>query len=117
MELSDENTFIILVVVGMLFFFIVMPCLDKQNSKEQIDNFTELLNNNNIRKIDQNLCSKHCCKHTQWPVPFNTTEPNSNPDLFKDYIGSNFSCNNGPTGGGCVCVTKEDYQYLSNHGN
>ena len=109
-KLSDKNTFIILICIAIFFFFIVMPYLDKQNNKEQFDNF------NNLVKIDQNMCSPQCCKHTQWPIPFNTTDPNIDQKLFKDTIGSNFSCNNGPTGGGCLCVNKNDYQYLSNHG-
>ena len=115
-KLSDKNIFIILLCVGIFFFFIIMPYLDKQNSKEQIDNFTNLMLNDNIRKLDQNICSTQCCKHTQWPVPFNTNDPNADPNLFKDYIGTNLSCNNGPTGGGCLCVTKKDYEYLSNRG-
>lgn len=116
-ELSDKNTFIILLCIGIFFFLIVMPYLDKQNSKEQLDNFTNLVLNSNIKKIDQNICSTQCCKHTQWPVPFNTNDPYVDPNLFKDYIGTNLSCNNGPTGGGCLCVTKKDYEYLSNRGN
>jgi hypothetical protein len=109
-KLSDKNTFIILLCVGIFFFFIVMPYLDNENNKEQIDNFTDLI------KIDQNICSPQCCKQTQWPVSFNTIDPKIDQKIFKDYIGTNFSCNNGPTGGGCLCVSKKDYQYLSNHG-
>jgi len=110
-KLSDKNKFIVLLCVGIFFFFIVMPYLDNQNSKEQNDNFS------NLRKIDKNICSRHCCKYTQWPVSFNTTDPENDSKLFKDYIGTNLSCNGGPDGGGCVCVNKEDYEYLSNHGN
>jgi hypothetical protein len=111
-KLSDKNKFIVLLCIGIFFFFIIMPYLDKQNSNEQIDNFSNL-----IRKIDQNICSPYCCKHTQWPVSFNTTNPKVDPNLFKDYIGTNLSCNGGPDGGGCLCVNKEDYEYLSKRGN
>lgn len=115
--LSNKNTFVVLLFVGIFFFLIFMPLLDKLNNDEQIENFTNLLINNDTNKLDQNMCSIHCCKHVQWPVPFNTNDPNANPDLFKNYIGTNLSCNNGPTGGGCLCVTKENYEYLSNRGN
>ena len=109
-NLSDKNTFIILLCVGIFFFFVVMPYLDREK-------FINLLSDDtNIRKIDKNICSKQCCKHTQWPTPFNTTNPDIDPKIFKNYIGTNFSCNNGPTGGGCLCVNKTDYTYLSNHG-
>ena len=114
-NLSDKDTFIILLCVGIIFFTIIMPYLDKLNHNEQIENFASLLQNDDIRKIDQNLCSKQCCKHTQWPVPFNTNDPDLNPTIFKDYIGSNLSCNNGPSGGGCLCINKNDFEYIGNH--
>jgi len=68
-----------------------------------------------LHKIDQKICSNQCCKFTQWPVNFNTSDPNNNIDTSK-YIGSNFSCNNGQTGGGCVCYESGDNNYLTNHG-
>jgi len=114
---SDKNIFIILLYIGVLFFLVIMPYIDNQNLKEQNEYFSNFLSNDNIRKIDQNVCSTQCCKHTQWPTPFNTKDPNIDPKLFENYIGSNFSCNNGHTGGGCLCIDKKDYDYLSNHGS
>ena len=81
---------------------------DANMIEEQFDNL-------NMNYLDQNICSRQCCKFTQWPIPFNTKDPNSNIDTDK-YIGSNFMCNNGQTGGGCVCYTKENNNYLANHG-
>lgn len=115
-KLSDNNIFIILLFVGIFFFFIIMPYFDCQSQTEQRDYFTDLLSKNMIKGIDTKLCSTQCCKHVQWPVPFNTNNPNIDSKLFKDYIGTNLTCNNGPTGGGCVCVDKKDYDYLSNRG-
>ena len=114
-----EKIFIILILIGIIFYFYIMPCIDLQNEKELKEQY-ETFNNdiikidNSIDKFDTKSCSKQCCKHIQWPIPFNTTDPN-NKDLYKDYIGSNFSCNLGPTGSGCLCLKKEDYEYLSNH--
>jgi len=97
--------------------------IDAENNKDKkkyTEQFNSLSNPYNLMDtkpsngIDTNICSQQCCKFTQWPVPFNTTNPNS-IDL-SNYIGSNFSCNNGQSGGGCVCISKDNYNYLSNHG-
>jgi hypothetical protein len=66
--------------------------------------------NNNIVKIDENKCSKECCKHTQWPVPHDVT-----PKAGSEFIGNNMSCNWGE-GSGCVCLKKDDFKFLSVRG-
>lgn len=114
-QLLKDNFVVAVIVIAVIFYFIVLPYIDKQNKKESQqlrDNFEDI----KFPKLDMNQCSRQCCKHTQWPVPFNTTDPNAKPEDFKDYIGSNFSCNNGQVSGGCVCIKKDDYEYLSIHG-
>ena len=37
-DLSDKNMFIILLCVGILFFFIVMPYLDNLNLNDKLKN-------------------------------------------------------------------------------
>lgn len=66
-------------------------------------------NTNYIPKIDMNECKKSCCKHNQWLPPFMTEKPTN------DYVGSNFSCNFG-SGSGCVCITNNDLNFLTNRG-
>jgi len=108
----NTNLLIKIVCVILIFFIFFIPLLDNENRKD-INNSREQFDNINMNFIDQNICSKQCCKFTQWPVPFNTKDPNFNDS--DNYIGSNFTCNNGK-GGGCVCYTKKDNDYLSNHG-
>jgi hypothetical protein len=36
-------------------------------------------------------------------------------DQLKNYIGSNMSCNFG-NGSGCLCVSKDDFNYLAERG-
>ncbi len=79
------------------------------------NNYEVVESNSKIMKINENICSKQCCNHVQWPVPFNTKNPNLNSSQENKYIPNNFSCNGG-NGGGCVCLTKEQYNYLTNHG-
>ena len=68
-------------------------------------------NDNNIIKIDENRCSRECCKHSQWPIAHDLV-----PKVGSEYVGSNMSCNWGQ-GSGCVCLKKNDFDYLSTRGN
>jgi hypothetical protein len=112
---SYNKTFFFLIFIGIIFITFVLPILDYYNVQES-NNLKEEFNDIVNRKIDQNICSKQCCKFTQWPVQFNTKDPNIDEEQFKDYIPSNFSCNFGPSGSGCLCIKKSDYDYLANHG-
>jgi hypothetical protein len=119
---DSDNTFLILaILIGILIIFIIYPNIMSQNHSEgfQIDQqvnkiLTDTINKD-VPKIDQRICSKQCCKFIQWPVPFNTKNPIVKDDVLNNFIPSNFACNGGENGG-CVCLTKDDYNYLSEHG-
>jgi hypothetical protein len=124
---NQENNRLLLIVFGVciIFFFIIMPLvnqnlIDEQN--ELYEQFDDIIyqtiktnENNNINKFDTKICSKQCCKYETWPVPFNTLNPNVDPKILDTFVGTNITCSNGETTG-CVCATKSDVQYLSNHG-
>ena len=120
---SDNSKIIIIIVLLIILFIIILvPYINKMNKSEQCslqEKFEELktVTNNklNIKKLDTNICSKQCCKFTQWPVGFNTVNPNIPAGTLDKFIPTNFACNNGENGG-CVCVTRDDYNYLSNKG-
>jgi hypothetical protein len=114
-KISDKKIFVILFLICFVFFIFVLPMLDKKNITERFE-IREKFDNLNIPKIDKNICSRQCCKFTQWPVSFNTEDPNSSKTDLSNFIGSNFTCNYGETGGGCVCYKKSDNDYLANHG-
>lgn len=60
-----------------------------------------------------NLCDKSCCM-PQYPLPFNLED---NGILAGgDYVGSNYTCNNSWQSAGCVCMTKEQKEFLENRG-
>jgi hypothetical protein len=119
---DSDNTFLILaILIGILIIFVIYPNIMSQNHSEgfQIDQqvnkiLTDTINKD-VPKIDQRICSKQCCKFIQWPVPFNTKNPIVKDDVLNNFIPSNFACNGGENGG-CVCLTKDDYNYLSEHG-
>ena len=78
-------------------------------------------------KLDMQKCSVNCCGLNQW-TPLN--DPNYGKisqdlnndygqwiyDNYSHYVGSNFSCNNGDKGNGCICLSKNILNYMSNHG-
>jgi hypothetical protein len=107
--MNNNNIFIFFLIFGIIFFVFYLPIIDNENFIDQ-QKLNKNLEKNNENKIDKNICSSQCCKFTQWPIPFNTSDPNNTID-FSKYIGSNFSCN-----GGCVCYTKENNNYLTSRG-
>ena len=102
---------ILLIIIIILFIFckknVVKECLTNTNNNIDI-----IPNDNNPFKIDNNKCSKSCCKHIQWKIPdeLNTIDGDSS-----NFIPSNFSCNFG-TNSGCLCLTQNQYEYLGNRG-
>lgn len=114
--MSEE--IIISFIVLLLFIFIIMPIIKENKLKENYDDTPQIINNSNsnITKLDKNICSKQCCKFDVWPAPFNTVNPNIDPAVLDNFIGTNLNCNYGPDGGGCLCVTKNDFNYIANHG-
>jgi hypothetical protein len=102
-----KQLIIVFLAIIIVYLFFSMYCND-------LEKFQNLFSNTKPIHLDTNKCSQQCCKHTQWPVPFNTKDPNTK-DEFDEYVGSNFTCNRGD-GGGCLCVKKTDLDYLSNRG-
>ena len=122
--MSDCNKVLVFVILGIIiYFFIIQPIIDNMckndvvKIKEKLANLDDLnkFDSNNIMKIDNNVCSKQCCKYVQWPVPneFKTNDMSAT-DASK-YVSSNFSCNSGK-GSGCLCVTKENINNLVTRG-
>ena len=113
LNISEDNKVVIYaVVIAAVFFLFILPCIEKKEREEeqQIKENMSSLMNEKLRKLDTNNCSRDCCLHTQWPAPHMPEKESS------DYVGSNFMCNGG-TGGGCLCVTKKDKNYLSERAN
>ena len=108
---ADDNKALIYVIVGAIVFFVfILPKLEKcyarDNSqiKEKMKSLTSHAHKD-IVKMDKKKCAKECCAWTQWPVPHMPKTPD-------EYEGTNFMCNGGP-GGGCLCVTEKDREYLA----
>ena len=103
-----------LIILGIVVFFVfILPIIDNRK-KQAVDEIKEKLENTSQKKLDKNMCSRQCCKFTQWPLPAELRSKEL-PDDSK-YVANNMSCNFG-SGSGCLCVTKDDLNYLSNRGS
>ena len=108
----------VLVVVTLGLFMLTASC-----SYQPFTNVTEHLTNlfdakpdaNPIKRLDQNKCSKQCCSQNQWQLPEELRVKDMTNEEAKKYVPTNFSCNLG-SGGGCLCVTQDDFNYLASHG-
>lgn len=114
---SNNEVLMYAIVLGAIFFIFILPRIEKKYNQEEdemkkqvVEKMTSLLKakKDNILKLDRRKCSRDCCLHTQWPAPH---MPEKKSDK---YIGSNFMCNG--NGGGCLCVSKEDTDYLAERG-
>ena len=113
---------LLLLIVAVIILFILFDNTNQNNKnttneeQNQIPNKETFENNVLPVKIDTNKCSRDCCGLAQWPVPSELLSNNISSEELKNYIPSNFSCNLGANSG-CVCLTQNDYNYLSNHGS
>lgn len=113
----NDNQILVLVILGIVVFFVfILPLIDNKN-KQATDKIKEnLINTPEPIKLDKNICSPQCCKHTQWPVPHDAKNKDISDKELENYIGTNLTCNLG-SGGGCLCVTKDDFNYLASRGS
>jgi hypothetical protein len=105
-EFNNNNLLLFVVLGGVIFWLFT-----NKNVKENLVD----VKNENANKLDQFMCSKQCCKFAQWPVPKELHEHTIPDDKLINYIGSNFSCTGGDKSG-CLCITKDESQYLSQRG-
>jgi hypothetical protein len=118
---GGENNLIVLIAILfiIIFFFIIMPDIEKTNNNERSE-IIETIENVMPIKIDTKKCSRSCCINSGWPLPKELQSNDISPDELKNYIPNNFTCSlgsNGSGSGGCVCVSKDDYDVLGSRVN
>jgi len=112
-QITNNQILVIVILGAILFFCFILPMIESDKKNEKLTNTDETLNHG--PKMDQNLCSRACCKHTQWPLPEELKSKDLSEDELKKYIGNNFSCNNG-AGSGCMCMDQSQFNYLVSRG-
>ena len=113
--IQDSKILLYSIIITFIFFLFIIPLLQQASNSTCKEQFT--LNNYEEFKLDKTKCSRSCCKFdsNSWPYPFNTKDPNITDAELANYIPTNFNCNNG-YGSGCPCMTKDNFNYLVNHG-
>ena len=68
---GDDLIVVYAIILGVFFFFCILPMIEKKHLREveKMTNTKNALKMIMHDKIDTNICSKQCCKHTQWPLP------------------------------------------------
>ena len=113
---SPNRGLLILVCVGVVLLILTASCSTKQPFTNITEHLTNLFDtSSDIKKLDLNKCSKQCCGQTQWPLPQELRTKDMTDEEAKKYVPTNFSCNLG-SGSGCLCVSKDDFNYLAAHG-
>lgn len=65
--------------------------------------------------LQDNMCSKSCCSPqypTPFPMPFDPLVCGSE----QEFVPSNFTCTNSNQNVGCMCLTKEQADFLGSRG-
>ena len=75
-------------------------------------------NNNKLRELDvsNNMCSVSCCGGTQYPTPFSVDYSPYICDNKDKFVSSNYMCNDKFNNAGCLCLTKEQNNFLRSRG-
>jgi hypothetical protein len=112
------DTFLIYaILIAIVFFLCVMPMIEKYYKLENKALVEKLENAVMPLKVDTHKCARSCCVNSGWPVPDEVLDKDIPESEMKDYIPTNYSCNFGSNNGsGCLCVTKQDVDYLGSRG-
>jgi hypothetical protein len=70
---------------------------------------------NGEMSIQHNLCSKSCCS-AQWPTPFKQKYDPYVCGSKGQFVPSQIFCNNSFQDAGCLCLNKNQAQFLYNRG-
>jgi len=111
---SEESQSILCIIVMVaIFFLVILPKIEKMRKQEDDELIEKYTNLNDFHKIDTNICSANCCG-SQYPISFDVED---DPRLKSGkYVPTGMTCT-GHHGTGCVCVTKEQKDYLTKRGN
>jgi len=71
--------------------------------------------NNGMYGLNYAMCSKACCS-PQYPPPFEVDKDVVTDKMKGEFVPSQYMCNNAWQDSGCVCMTKNENNFLSSRG-
>lgn len=87
--------------------------MDYGNAKLEVNKLDDGLKGKGSLVYSQ--CSQSCCT-PQYPVPFKLKENKNVCKNLNNFVPTSYKCNNSYENSGCVCMTKEQSEYLSSRG-
>lgn len=66
--------------------------------------------------MNSNQCSIACCSD-QWPVPFKMPVDKTLCESNDEFVPTSYFCNNGWQNSGCLCMTKQQSEFLNARGS
>lgn len=137
---KSNYTWLIIVVVLAVVALLVLPKMKKVGEKftellttkehmADVESTTKMSATGNLvsetnmtdidnKKLSEMQCSRACCS-PQWGVETEKDDRIQPNDLGTKYMPTNYMCNGenpGDKGHGCVCVTKDAFDYLGERG-
>lgn len=70
---------------------------------------------NGANGLQFNMCSKACCSE-QYPLPFKMPVSSEVCASKSEFVPNNYMCNNAWEDSGCVCMTKEQANFIGSRG-
>ena len=110
---EESQSILCIVIMAAVFFLVILPKIEKMRKAEEDEIIEKYSNLNDFHKIDTNICSANCCV-SQYPISFDVKEDSRLKN--RKYVPTGLTCT-GHHGTGCVCVTKEQKDYLTKRGN
>ena len=68
-----------------------------------------------IMGLNYAMCSKSCCS-AQYPPPFETEKDIVVDELSGVFVPNSYACNNAWQNSGCLCMTKDQRNFLTTRG-
>lgn len=81
------------------------------SNKQKVDRLSGTLGDG----LMNNMCSPSCCS-PQYPPPFASPQDKYVCDSKDEFVPSSYSCNNGVQNTGCLCLTKDQSNFLADRG-
>jgi len=116
---NDIKILIYLLLITLVAVIVLMPVLKicRNNLKSPLKEKLENIFNTEPKFLFNNKCARSCCVNSGWPYPNELLEKDIDKEELKNYVPTNFSCGLGSNlNGGCLCLTKDDFDYLSKRG-
>lgn len=93
---------------------------DTQGDKVELGNVdaadVNKVNNIGDAGMNFNMCSPACCSD-QWPLPFKMPVDKMTCSSTDEYVPTSYFCNNGWQDSGCLCMKKDQNDFINARGN